>query len=421
MSPCMVCRVEWGGRTSSGAVRIGWLVAVVLVALLAACGGGSDEAESGAPQPSEVEAEPSAAPSGADAATPSDTVTEAPAAIDVELGTTTHTFRWTDDAGIAIDREYVRYVPEDYSAESSWPLVLYLHGGPGPETIDQVVGAGVPSLVELVGYRFVMVAPLATPADMTGSLEEGPAWGGWTDYLIDLIDHADDDLAVDRDRIYFTGSSLGGFGVFELAVAHPDVPAALVSMSGGWASDVLPAGLCDIAEIPARVIHGSDDETVRPLRSERIVEGLVDCGAEDATLEILEDQQHGIEWVALQETDVVEWMLAQGTNLDWPVLPEHAVVLAEDNLGRPAVWQVGECAYGFSGNPGIKLGMVEDLIMEFEEVPADTAGQLEKLRALQPVLEDELVPIMTGLVQCTSLMSAPKAAQGGGELDAQVI
>jgi len=103
---------------------------------------------------------------------------------------------------------------------------------------------------------------------------------------------------------------------------------------------------------------------------------------------------------------------------DWPVLPEHAVVLAEDNVGRPAVWQVGENAYGFSGNPGIKLGMVEDLIMEFEEVPADTAGQLEKLRALQPVLEDELVPIMTGLVQCTSLMSSPKA---GRELDAQVV
>ena len=106
---------------------------------------------------------------------------------------------------------------------------------------------------------------------------------------------------------------------------------------------------------------------------------------------------------------------------DWPVLPEHAVVLAEDNVGRPAVWQVGENAYGFSGNPGIKLGMVEDLIMEFEEVPVDTVEQLEKLRALQPVLEDELVPIMTGLVQCTSLMSSPKAAQGAGELDAQVI
>ena len=29
---------------------------------------------------------------------------------------------------------------------------------------------------------------------------------------------------------------------------------------------------------------------------------------------------------------------------DWPVLPDHAEVLAEDNLGRPAVWQVGDNA-----------------------------------------------------------------------------
>ena len=103
---------------------------------------------------------------------------------------------------------------------------------------------------------------------------------------------------------------------------------------------------------------------------------------------------------------------------DWPRPPEAAIVLAEDDRGRPALWQVGENAYGFSGNPGIKLGMVEDLIMEFEEIPEDAAAQLEKLRPLQPVLEDELVPIMTGLVQCTSLMSSPRAA---GDLDAQVV
>ncbi len=106
---------------------------------------------------------------------------------------------------------------------------------------------------------------------------------------------------------------------------------------------------------------------------------------------------------------------------DWPVPPAHAVVLAEDNLGRPGAWQVAENAYGFSGHPGIKLGMVEDLIMEFEEVPVETARQLEHLRALQPVLEDELVPIMTGLVQCTSLMSSPKGAERARELDDSLI
>jgi hypothetical protein len=66
--------------------------------------------------------------------------------------------------------------------------------------------------------------------------------------------------------------------------------------------------------------------------------------------------------------------------------------------------------------------MIEDLIMEFEEVPNDAVAKLEELRRLQPVLEDELVPVMTGLVQCTSLMTSPRAAVStDGELDSSVI
>lgn len=103
---------------------------------------------------------------------------------------------------------------------------------------------------------------------------------------------------------------------------------------------------------------------------------------------------------------------------DWPVPPDDAKILATDTVGRAAVFQVGNNAYGFAGHPGIKLGMVEDLIMEFEEVPNTAAAELEVLRSLQPRIEDELVPIMTGLVQCTSLMSSPKAAaQAAQELD----
>jgi GMP synthase-like glutamine amidotransferase len=107
---------------------------------------------------------------------------------------------------------------------------------------------------------------------------------------------------------------------------------------------------------------------------------------------------------------------------DRPVPPADAKILAEDGAGRPAVFQVGDNAYGFLGNPGIKLGMVEDLIMEFEEIPDDTAEGLERLRELQRKIEDDLVPIMTGLVQCTALMAAPKAGEGpASALDSQVI
>jgi GMP synthase-like glutamine amidotransferase len=89
---------------------------------------------------------------------------------------------------------------------------------------------------------------------------------------------------------------------------------------------------------------------------------------------------------------------------DRPIPPTDARILAEDEAGRPAVFQVRSNCLGFAGHPGAKLGMVEDLIMEFDESPEDPGSALESLRARQNEIEDALVPIMTGLVQVTGLM-----------------
>lgn len=88
---------------------------------------------------------------------------------------------------------------------------------------------------------------------------------------------------------------------------------------------------------------------------------------------------------------------------DWPVLPDYARVLARDGE-RPVLWQIGARAFGFAGHPGLKVAMVEDLIMEFEEAPPEPAAKLAQLRDTQRAIEDALVPIMTGLVQCTRWM-----------------
>jgi GMP synthase-like glutamine amidotransferase len=92
---------------------------------------------------------------------------------------------------------------------------------------------------------------------------------------------------------------------------------------------------------------------------------------------------------------------------DWPVPPPGARVLARDEQGRAALWQVGERALGFAGHPGLKVAMVEDLIMEFEEAPPGLEAGLASLRAAQRSLEDALVPIMTGVVQLTGWIRAP--------------
>ncbi len=96
---------------------------------------------------------------------------------------------------------------------------------------------------------------------------------------------------------------------------------------------------------------------------------------------------------------------------DRPVLPEGAIVLAADAAGEPLVFQIGDGVFGFLGHPGIKSGMVEDLIMEFEESPDDTAGTLDALRAAQGPIAEALTSIMVGLVMSAEWMSE----QGGGQ------
>ncbi|MEE9586804.1 MAG: hypothetical protein V3V97_02105 [Hyphomicrobiaceae bacterium] len=93
-----------------------------------------------------------------------------------------------------------------------------------------------------------------------------------------------------------------------------------------------------------------------------------------------------------------------------PIPPNYAQVLAEDEQGRPALWQIGSRAFGFSGHPGVKRAMIEDLIMEFgDDCPRDPAGGLEALVARKVEIEDALVAIMTGLIQLTGWMREDRA------------
>ncbi|MCB1547890.1 MAG: hypothetical protein KDJ41_08685 [Hyphomicrobiaceae bacterium] len=89
---------------------------------------------------------------------------------------------------------------------------------------------------------------------------------------------------------------------------------------------------------------------------------------------------------------------------DRPVPPEYADILARDTAGAPALFQIGSNAFGFTGHPGLKRAMIEDLVMEFDESPADAGAGLDRITALGSAIEDALVPIMTGVVQATGWM-----------------
>jgi len=97
---------------------------------------------------------------------------------------------------------------------------------------------------------------------------------------------------------------------------------------------------------------------------------------------------------------------------DRPVPPDYAKVLAQDGQGRPAAFQIGDNVLAFTGHPGFKRGMAEDLIMEFEETPDNAGAMLAEMGRRKHEIEDALVPMMTGIVQITGLMQQADKKSG---------
>jgi GMP synthase-like glutamine amidotransferase len=89
---------------------------------------------------------------------------------------------------------------------------------------------------------------------------------------------------------------------------------------------------------------------------------------------------------------------------DRPVLPADAEVLAVDADDDALLFQLRDNSFGFVGHPGIKSGMIEDLIMEFDETPENTAETLAALRTVQGEIAEALAEIMVGLVKLTGWM-----------------
>jgi len=84
--------------------------------------------------------------------------------------------------------------------------------------------------------------------------------------------------------------------------------------------------------------------------------------------------------------------------------PHGARVLALGADEQPALFQIGDNSFGFSGHPGFKPAIAEDLVMEFDESPAEAAQALAAARVAARRVEADLIPIMTGLVQLTGWM-----------------
>jgi predicted peptidase len=100
--------------------------------------------------------------------------------------------------------------------------------------------------------------------------------------VMDVLAQMQKDYNGDPKSIFLMGHSMGAYGTWSIAMAHPKVFAALGPISGGGD----PAGMEKISGIPQYVVHGDSDRTVNVSQSRVMVEAGKKLGAKIEYIEV---------------------------------------------------------------------------------------------------------------------------------------
>ena len=198
-----------------------------------------------------------------------------------------------------ISVNYLLYLPQDYGKDTSklWPMMIFLHGsGESGTDIQKVKMHGPPKLIEQGRqYPFIVVSPQA------GENE------GWEpQVIIRLIRGIQSKYKVDREKIYLTGLSMGGFGTWSTATKFPSVFAAIAPVCGGGDT----TEVMKLKHMPVWCFHGAKDDVVNPEQSYSMVRALRKFNP-DVKLTIYPDAKHD-SWTATYNNDsLYAWMLQQ--------------------------------------------------------------------------------------------------------------
>ena len=193
--------------------------------------------------------------------------------------------------------DYLLALPQGYAtSRQKWPLMLFLHGaGESGSDLEKVKTHGPPKLVEAGrDFPFILVSP------------QCPGRGWNVDTLNALLDDVTAHCRVDKDRVYLTGLSMGGYGSWTLAAAHPERFAAVVPICGGGN----PGDAKKLAGLPIWVFHGAKDNTVPIRRSEEMVEAIKAAGG-NVKFTVYPEAGHDSWTQAYDEPELYRWLLEQ--------------------------------------------------------------------------------------------------------------
>jgi hypothetical protein len=210
---------------------------------------------------------------------------------------------------------YLEYLPQGYSSNSNnYPLVISLHGinERGTTSTDPAALKSSVQKVAYVGlakyvkngaqYPFILISP-----------QLKSSYGTWpASYVMDVINYVKTTLRVDPKRIYITGLSLGGFGVWTTLGAYPGVFAAALPICPGG-SALTKACAISAENVPVWGFHGDKDYVVSYMVTVKMINAMNACAQKPnplAKATIFPGMGHSIWDKVYNETNALSWMLS---------------------------------------------------------------------------------------------------------------
>ena len=204
---------------------------------------------------------------------------------------------------------HILYAP-NRSDLSELPLMVYLHGaGERENDLSHLERCALPWLVKLGrSYDAIILCPQC-PADRV--------WDNVVADVKNLIDSVVAEYQIKKDRICITGSSMGGFGTWMMAMTYRNFFSGIAPVAGGnmsWRSQ-------NLISTPVFAAHGDRDSVV-PIEYSRFMVDALKAQNANVLFKVLEGYGHndGIE-KAYVDGEITDWLLKQ-RRTDFTPVPE---------------------------------------------------------------------------------------------------
>ena len=224
-----------------------------------------------------------------------------------------------------VAHRYQVYVPARRSGRGKTPVILFLHGS-GERGDDGVKpttsGLGPYVRAHADSFPAIVVFP---------QVPKGGEWyGNSAKVAFAALDAATREFDGDPRRTYLTGMSMGGYGVWELALMQPRRFAALVPICGAvkrvhddrdlYVTQVVDAAdpyaiiAQHLKDVPVWIFHGAKDDLVLPDDDRKLIAAFKSVGANEARYTEFPDANHNAWDPAYAQTpELWTWLFAQET------------------------------------------------------------------------------------------------------------